>query len=83
MIHNISRFIAALAIRDLSNAVCVATCKFTNDQFAAAFDPDENPAPAKLARQMTSFGQAYQQLDTAYAIQQKSDDPQPDGGDKE
>lgn len=60
-----------LAIRDLSNAVCVATCKFTNDQFAAAFDPDENPAPAKLARQMTSFGQAYQQLDAAYAIQQK------------
>ena len=35
-----------LAIRDLSNAVCVATYKFTNDQFAAAFDPDENPAPA-------------------------------------
>ena len=27
-----------LAIRDLSNAVCVATCKFTNDQFAAAPD---------------------------------------------
>ncbi len=32
---------------------------------------------------MTSFGQAYRQLDVAYAIQQKSDEPQPDGGDKE
>ena len=42
-------------------------------------------APAKLARQMTSFGQAYRQLDVAYAMhrKQKSDEPQPDGGDKE
>ena len=40
---------------------------------------------AILAGQMTSFGQAYRQLDVAYAMhrKQKSDEPQPDGGDKE
>lgn len=40
---------------------------------------------AILAGQMTSFGQAYRQFDVAYAMhrKQKSDEPQPDGGDKE
>ena len=34
---------------------------------------------------MTSFGQAYRQLDVAYAMhrKQKSDEPQPDGGGKD
>ena len=54
-----------------TNAVCVATCKFTLDQMAAAFGKD-NPAPEKLARQIDSFGRAYDALNTAYAPKQKS-----------
>jgi len=53
-----------------TNAVCVAMCKFTLDQMQSAFG-DGIPAPERLARQLKSFGEAYDTLNAAYAPQQK------------
>lgn len=57
-------------LRTTTNAVCVAMSMFTLDLMQAAFG-DDNPAPEKLARQISSFDKAYDALNAAYAPQQK------------
>ena len=44
----------------------------TLDQFDAAFDPDENPAPERLAAQLTEFRTSYNALNDAYALTRES-----------
>ena len=60
-----------LNLRLTTNSVCVATVKFTLDQFDAFFTVS-TPAPAKLARQITSLRGAYDVMNEAYALQMKS-----------
>lgn len=59
------------ALNRLTNAVVVGQCKFTADHFDAYFT-QQNPAPAKLQRQLASFKAAYQRLDEAYALTLRS-----------
>ena len=61
-----------LPLTRLKNAVLVGTMKFTLDQFDAAFDPDENPAPARLAAQLADFRTSYNVLNDAYALTRES-----------
>ena len=60
-----------LAVTRLTNAVLVGTMKFTLDQFNAFFTA-QNPAPARLAAQLTSFSSAYDVLNAAYALTRES-----------
>lgn len=55
----------------MQNAVLVSHCKFTLDQMNNSFGKD-NAAPEKLAEQLSSFAKAYDALNAAYAVQQKS-----------
>ena len=55
----------------LDNSLYVGLMSFTKDQFNNEFDTD-NPAPAKIAAQLTRFGAAYTELDTAYVETRKS-----------
>ena len=55
----------------MQNAVLVSHCKFTLDQMNSNFTK-ESPAPAKLAQQTESLSKAYDVLNAAYAVQQKS-----------
>lgn len=60
-----------LGVARLQNAVYVGLMKFTLDQCNANFDPEENPAPPKLTRQIASYTGAYDMLNNAYALQMK------------
>ena len=55
----------------MTNSVLVGTMKFTLDQSNLFFDVD-NPAPAKLAQQLTGFSSAYDTLNSAYALTRES-----------
>ena len=60
-----------LPLTRLSNSVLVGTMKFTLDQFNAFFTA-QNPAPSRLAQQLTSFSGAYNSLNAAYALTRES-----------
>ena len=60
-----------LPLTRLTNSVLVGTMKFTLDQSNLFFDVD-NPAPAKLAQQLTGFSSAYDTLNSAYALTRES-----------
>jgi len=55
----------------MQNAVLVSHCKFTLDQLNNNFN-DANPIPEKMAQQLQNFSKAYDVLNAAYAVQQKS-----------
>lgn len=55
----------------MQNAVLVSHCKFTLDQMNSNFGKD-NPMPEKMAQQLQNFSKAYDALNAAYAVQQKS-----------
>lgn len=55
----------------LDNSLYVGLISFTKDQFNAEFDVD-NPAPAKIAAQLTRYTSAYEELDSAYVETRKS-----------
>ena len=58
-------------IRHLTNSVLVGTMKFTLDQFDAFFTA-QNPAPTRLAAQLTEFRAGYNRLNAAYALTRES-----------
>ena len=60
-----------LNLRNQTNAVIIDTARFTIEQFNLFFTPS-NPAPAKLALQLTSCTSAYDRMNASYAIQVKS-----------
>ena len=55
----------------LDNSLYVGLMSFTKDQFNTEFDT-ENPAPAKIAAQLTRYTTAYEELDDAYLETRKS-----------
>lgn len=55
----------------LDNSLYVGLMSFTRDQFNTEFDED-NPAPGKIAAQLTRYEAAYTELDTAYVETRKS-----------
>lgn len=55
----------------LDNSLYVGLMTFTRDQFNFEFDED-NPAPGKIAAQLTRYEAAYTELDTAYVETRKS-----------
>ena len=58
-------------IRHLTNSVLVGTMKFTLDQYDAFFTA-QNPAPTRLAAQLTEFRAGYNRLNAAYALTRES-----------
>lgn len=71
--ENIPSLVQELALNRTTNAVCISVGKYTLDQFDDFFTP-ENPAPAKLARQLVSYRGRYSALDDAYAQQLKAEE---------
>ena len=55
----------------LDNSLYVGLMSFTKDRFNAEFGT-ENPAPAKIAAQLTRYARAYEELDEAYVETRKS-----------
>ncbi len=55
----------------LDNSLYVGLMSFTKDQFNANFNK-HNPAPAKIAAQLTRYTTAYTELDAAYVETRKS-----------
>ena len=68
--ERIPQLVQEFKLSATTNAVCVAVVKFTLDQFDLYFT-QAAPAPAKLARQITSLHDAYDVMNDAYAEQQK------------
>lgn len=60
-----------LPLTRLSNAVLVGTMKFTLDQMDLFFGAG-NPAPTKLAAQLSDFRNSYTGLNAAYALTRES-----------
>lgn len=58
-------------IRSTTNSVLVGTMKFTLDHFTGFFT-NANPAPTKLAAQLTSFSARYDVLNSCYAASRES-----------
>lgn len=67
----IPTLVQELNLRPQTNAVIIDTARFTIEQFNLFFTPS-NPAPAKLALQLTSCSSAYDRMNASYAIQVKS-----------
>ena len=81
--ENIPNLVQELNLRNTTNAVCISVVKYTIDQFDEFFT-QENPAPAKLARQLVSCRARYSALDDVYAQQLKADETEEIAGlDKE
>ena len=68
--QQIPELVQELNLRGTTNAVCVATVKFTLDQLDGTFDAD-HPAPGKLAPQIEDLRTSYGAMNTAYAEQMK------------
>ena len=60
-----------LPLTRLTHSVLVGTMKFTLDQFDAFFTT-QNPAPTRLAAQLTEFRGGYNRLNAAYAVTRES-----------
>ena len=71
--ENIPTLVQELALQRATNAVCISVVKYTIDQFDEFFT-QENPAPAKLARQLLSCRGRYGVLDDVYAQQLKAEE---------
>ena len=71
--ENIPTLVQELNLRGTTNAVCISVVKYTLDQFDEFFT-QQNPAPAKLARQLVSCRARYSALDDVYAQQLKADE---------
>ena len=71
--ENIPSLVQELNLRSTTNAVCISVGKYTLDQFDEFFT-QQNPAPAKLGRQLESFRARYTALDDAYAQQLKAEE---------
>ena len=71
--ENIPSLVQELNLRGTTNAVCISVVKYTIDQFDEFFT-QENPAPAKLARQLVSCRAGYDVLDDVYAQQLKAEE---------
>ena len=68
--QQIPELVQELNLRGTTNAVCVATVKFTLDQLDGTFDAN-HPAPGKLAPQIEDLRTSYGAMNTAYAEQMK------------
>ena len=71
--EQIPNLVQELALNRTTNAVCISVGKYTLDQFDEFFTP-QNPAPAKLARQLVSYRGRYTALDDVYAQQLKAEE---------
>ena len=71
--EQIPNLVQELALNRTTNAVCISVGKYTLDQFDEFFT-QQNPAPAKLARQLASYRTRYTALDDAYAQQLKAEE---------
>ena len=71
--EQIPNLVQELALNRTTNAVCISVGKYTLDQFDEFFT-QQNPAPAKLARQLESYRGRYTALDDAYAQQLKAEE---------
>ena len=69
--EQIPTLVQELNLRNQTNAVIIDTGRFTIEQFNLFFT-QSNPAPAKLARQLTSCSSAYDRMNASYAVQVKS-----------
>lgn len=67
----LSKIVQDAPIVRMTNSVLVCTMKFTRDQFYVFFNTS-NPAPVRLAAQLTCFVSAYNSLNAAYALTRKS-----------
>lgn len=67
----IPTLVQELNLRNQTNAVIIDTGRFTIEQFNLFFTAS-NPAPAKLALQLTSCSSAYDRMNSSYAVQVKS-----------
>ena len=70
MIQDVKTVVSLDSTR-LDNSLYVGLMTFTRDQFNTEFDED-NPAPGKIAAQLTRYEAAYTELDTAYVETRKS-----------
>ena len=71
--EQIPNLVQELALNRTTNAVCISVGKYTLDQFDEFFT-QQNPAPAKLARQLESYRARYIALDDVYAQQLKAEE---------
>lgn len=71
--EQIPNLVQELNLRNTTNAVCISVGKYTLDQFDEFFT-QQNPAPAKLARQLESYRARYIALDDVYAQQLKAEE---------
>ena len=71
--ETIANLVQEFKLRETTNAVCISVVKYTIDQFDEFFTP-QNPAPAKLARQLVSSRARYSALDDVYAQQLKAEE---------
>jgi len=70
--EQIPSLVQEFRLRETTNAVCIGVAKYTLDQFDEFFT-QENPAPAKLARQLVSYRDRYNAFDAVYAQQLKAE----------
>ena len=73
IMETIPTLVQEFKLRETTNAVCISVAKYTLDQFDEFFT-QQNPAPAKLARQLVSCRGRYSALDDVYAQQMKAEE---------
>ena len=73
IMETIPTLVQEFKLRETTNAVCISVVKYTLDQFDEFFT-QQNPAPAKLARQLVSCRGRYSALDDVYAQQMKAEE---------